>query len=217
MLLRSRNSARQTVHQVAKKKRMNGFFCARRSALVTGIPSTPLKLNEGKNCPGFSPTTRLGVVCTKTVGVKITGTGVDEASRTGVFVGAFVIRATGAPDTVAVVGTGVIDGGAAVATASGADGATSPAGTAVEVIGNGWTLFRVAAVGGAACDLQADTSRDRELENARLTNDRRDGCAGNCPPPSYSGRLMARAGRRCFGILGRRFEERQLNPCSVHY
>jgi hypothetical protein len=181
----SRNSARQAVHQVAKKKRIKGFRWARRSALVTGLPSTPLKLNDGKSCPGFRPTAGPGVGCARTVGVRVGGAGVDEARRTVVFVGATVGLATVAPDTAAVAGADVVAGvaerGMEVAGARVDRGATvlAGAGTIVGVIGAGWP-FRGAVVGTAAGDPQADASRANAPATARRTSDRRDGWACSC-------------------------------------
>src|SRR5262249_54040218 len=101
-------------HQIAKKKRMNGLRCARRSALATGEPSTPARRKSGTSSPNLSPTATLGV------GGAAAGPGVSGTSGAAVDTGLELGTKTVGGGFTAVNGGGAAAVAALVAVAAGA-------------------------------------------------------------------------------------------------
>ena len=179
MLLRRRNSARQTGHHPARKYTKAGLPSILSSVAVISVPSASLSANSGARLPTSVPTSAWGA-------------GVGVGSGVGVFVGTGVVVAVGAGVGVSVgcgvgvAGTGVgVSVGCGVGVAVGAGVAVGSCGTGVAVgTGTGVSAARVTsaavdvAVGvgtgvsvGAGAGVSGGRGTDVEVDNGRG-----DGC-----------------------------------------
>ena len=133
MLLRLRNSERQTGHQPVRKKTNAGLPSILSSVAVISLPSASLSVNSGARLPTLVPTSACGagVAVGSGVGVSVgTGVGVEVGAGVGVFVGCGVEVAVGA-------GVGVSVGrGVGVAVGAGV-GVSVGCGTGVAVLSLG--------------------------------------------------------------------------------